>query len=135
MKVTKELIESMIREELESILEDEVLEEASADPIETLRFLQGLLRSTAAQTEPKQAFADALAAIDGALAGLTEGEGDLEEGAKPGEVYCKHRKHAGGFYRTPPCPPDMITQDPNRGRKYGDPAPAPKVGFSGYLEQ
>ena len=27
MKITKELIESMVREELESILEDEVLEE------------------------------------------------------------------------------------------------------------
>ena len=94
-----------------------------------------MLRSTAAQTEPKQAFADALAAIDGALGDLPEGEGELEEGAKAGEVYCKHRKQPGGFYRRPPCPAGMDTQKPNRGRKYGDAAPAPKVGFSGFLEE
>ena len=135
MKITKELIESMVREELESILEDEVLEEASADPIETLKFLRGLLKSTAARTEPKQAFETALDAINSALGGLTEEEGELEEGAKAGEVYCKHRKQPGGFYRKPPCPAGMDTQKPNRGRKYGDAAPAPKVGFSGFLEE
>ena len=70
--------------------------------------------------------------------GLEEGEleeDELEEGAKAGEVYCKHRKQPGGFYRKPPCPAGMDTQKPNRGRKYGDAAPAPKVGFSGFLEE